>query len=1217
MTGLARCSSRPTGSAPRRVLTCALTLLLALAGRASGEPEALRALHAQAQAERQAPKAGTNVKPPAGLEELADPLPEGAGLRDATLDAALARLKPPPAKPAADAVDDATLRQSIRLYVRGQTALVETRFADAVKDLTDAAELNPGAPEPWESLAQAQARSGKMRDAIVSLHKAYETGSSDPGTLMTYWRALRLERHWEDSAAVASRLRDQARERSEVALSVIADAALGESLLLMGGATAGSTLIADALDRSESVSSPRWAEEFAELVRRKAELWTVVGDARLRLNQVPGAVAAYERAAGEPEPDSVALMERRVYALLRSGLTVGAADLVATDRVTSNDPSSARTGSLIRLVATADPTAAGSIVATLISVADDPETTSATRAGRLVRAAAAGLDETRARDLLLARLERTGDPGIIQDLLDRPGADAPEALLALAGEALNRAPSSLDRVVTLVIKHADAGPGSVITARAKLAPDSGLPGADAIVASLLVRAGKFDDAAKAAADADRAYADDPRWLLWRTKIGAACADWNGADRAARALAATVERDPRAAPLAAPAFAALQRPDDALSMFERSLTAGPPGTRASIDDLLDAADLADWLGRDALSESYIMRAASADPLAETPRLRLLESAGTAPEPDRERLSAMIRELREIAPRSRGLRLIRARELLRARQYPQALSEYSALLSEDPDDDDAGKGLLTVAMSLPTTDPALSRLRTRVSQLGDAARASPWPGLADAALGVRFAKDDAAKSAAAGTVEDLFNRIYDGEVLRLWGALTREALGPDAGSRRVLDKLAKYPANADVAAARAAAHAHLADAEAVVADLGTLPPDLKLRPAQAVALLAALERPAAVAVESLDKPNPAGVLVVRRALESAFVRAGHLSPELHAARLKLMVADREFDMATLVHAAADAAAQVPAPGAVYPSVIGEFGRQGMAQAAVEFCRLAAADEPPGNATLHVLWLDEASKVGSAEDSLAALRAACAPDRFEATAREIAANGDAKGGTSGLERADLAYITASRLASRGLDDAVIVYEQALVYDPDHRPANNDLGYTLLEHDQRRDDAARFIENAFRLDPNDVNVMDSIGWLRYLQGRFSDDQGGPGAVSLLKRAVAVDTESNPTLRDHLGDALFRAGDSQGASASWHEAEGGAASRSAKLHTDARDWIKRKYSELQIQTHKKWLAAREEHRPAVAPTWAEIDQARKEAPPGGGTPPPAHAPGAPDGEKR
>lgn len=1182
--------------------TAAAALALSAGALASvgAQPEALRTLRQRSSAESQAsPAPIATVKPPPGLEELAEPFAEAGGLRNADVQAALSRLKAPERPPVAEAPpppDEATLRQSIRLYVRGKTALVESRFADAAKDLGAAAELNPAAPEPWESLAQAQARAGRMREAVASLRRAYDAGSTDPATLMTWWRALRLERRWEESAQVAVRLREAADATDDPGLSVIADTALGESLLAMGAVSAGSELMAEAIQRAEAVASPRWAEESAELVRRRAEMWTMVGDVRVRLGRFPGALEAYRRAADEPGPDASGLLERRVYALLRSGRVAAAAEAIVEDRDLNTGAEVERTGALMRMVASADPGAPGMISGALVGIADDPATTSATRRVRLVRSAAAGLEPEKARELLLAQLERLPDPGLIDDLLGRLAPGDNVATLVLAGEALNRAPAWLDRVAALVTKRSAGGVDAVLRARAGLGGPAGLPGADAVVAALLVRAGRFEDASKAANEGDRRHAEDPRWLLWRARIAAATADWDAGDRAGAALTAAGERDPRTAALAARALSALQRPEAALRMYERALAAPES---AGVAELLGAADLADWLGRTALAESYVMRAATADPQAELPRLRLLEAAGSQSEPDRDQLASMIRELREVAPQSRGLRLIRARELLRARQYAQALGEYSAILSEDPDDDDAGPGLLNVAMSLPATDPALARLRIRVAQLRDAAGASPWPALADAALGVRAAKDEDARAAAVGALDQVLAGTYDGDVLRLWAALSREALGPEAGARRVLEKLAKYPANADVVAARAAAHVQLGDIAAAVVALDTLPTGVGLRPAQAGALLVSLDDPAAAALDALGRPDAPSNAGVRRVIDQAFERSGRLTPQLHAARLQLMVADREVDLPGLVRAAAEAAAQVPDPGAVHLSVVRAFARQGMSQAAVEFSRLAAAAEPPGSAALHVLWLNVAAALGSAEDAASAVRAACDPVRIEATTHELV-NAEGQRRTENMHPADIAYDVASTLASRGFDDAVLVYEIALEYDPNHRLTNNDLGYTLLERDERREDAARLIENAYRLEPNDENVIDSMGWLRYMQGRFADEPGSKGAATLLRRAVDLDVASNrgnPTLRDHLGDALYRIGDHAGASKAWHEAQTGAATVLNSAGDNASPRVKKRYTDLGVNARKKQLAVMRGGQPPLAPTWAERDAAKRARP--------------------
>ncbi len=1207
-------------------LAMALPSPLMAHGAIAPEPPVLRSLRERARAEQSNPGPARTIKPPLELEFLTEPFPDTGGQRDADLEAVLARLKArEPAKVAGEAVDEATLRQSIRLYVRGQTALVEGRFADAVTDLAQAADLNPASPEPWELLASAHARAGRVRDAVGALRRAYDAGSTDPATLMTLWRALRIERRWEDSAVLALRMRTAAAAAEDPGLGVIADAALGESLLSWGAATAGTSLITETIERGRTLVSPRWAEEYAELIRRHADLWTIVGDAYMRLGRVPDALKAYERASTEPGAEAHAsdLLQRRVHAMLSSGRAAGAAELIIDDRLSSR-ASGEHTGELIRAVTTSDAASGATISAALTAIADDPSTTSATRRASLYRAAAAGLGTNGGRELLLSRLERTPDTGMIDDLLttDRfaPG-DSVEGL-TLAGNVLARCPASLDQVASLVLRPSP-GVDDVLGLRPRVTEPAAGPGVDAVLATLLVRAGRFEEASRLAVAADAKHAADLRWHAWRAKIAAACADWAAGDRAIVTLTASAERDPAsgAALLAARALAAMQRPDEALAMYERALanpgTAMPPG----VADWLAAADLADWLGRRALSEAHVMRAASLDPEAEGPRLRLLDAAGTSGDPDRERLSSMIRELREVAPDGRGLRLIRARELLRARQFTQALGEYSTLLGDNPDDDDAGAGLLAVFMTMPTTDPGLARLRTRVAELEGAAKTSAWPALAGAALGVRIAKDEASRTTALGAADGVLARVYDADVLRIWSALTREALGPEAGAKRILEKLATYPANADVTGARATAHALLKDIRVASADLDALPAPMGLRPAQAAALMSALEPAAKSAMETLNKPEAPSNEPIRHAIEQTFKRAGRLTPKLHDARLQLMVADREFDMPSLVRATAEAAAQVPDPSAVHTVVALKLARQGMPQASVEFARLAALEEPPGAGALHALWLTVASQIGSAADTIAALRAACEPASFEAVLQEFTGK-DTRERSSSITRADLACEFAVKVDSRGLDDAELVYELALEFDPDHALANNNLGYNLLERDRRRDDAVRMIEKAYSRDPNDANVLDSIAWLCYHQGRFVDGPEGEGAVTLLKRAILKDGQNNPTLRDHLGDALYRAGDRDGAGDAWRQASGDATARANRLGGggagNANSRAINRYTTLAADSHRKQQAVSRGGKPVVAATWAERDAA-KTVPSGGANnpaPPTATPTPAPDGEK-
>lgn len=60
------------------------------------------------------------------------------------------------------------------------------------------------------------------------------------------------------------------------------------------------------------------------------------------------------------------------------------------------------------------------------------------------------------------------------------------------------------------------------------------------------------------------------------------------------------------------------------------------------------------------------------------------------------------------------------------------------------------------------------------------------------------------------------------------------------------------------------------------------------------------------------------------------------------------------------------------------------------------------------------------------------------------------------------------------------------ALEQDPDDAIALNALGYTLADEQipGRIDEAARLVERAYQLDPNNPAILDSLGWVRFRQG-------------------------------------------------------------------------------------------------------------------------------------
>lgn len=87
----------------------------------------------------------------------------------------------------------------------------------------------------------------------------------------------------------------------------------------------------------------------------------------------------------------------------------------------------------------------------------------------------------------------------------------------------------------------------------------------------------------------------------------------------------------------------------------------------------------------------------------------------------------------------------------------------------------------------------------------------------------------------------------------------------------------------------------------------------------------------------------------------------------------------------------------------------------------------------------------------------------------------------------------------------------------EPDNAHALNALGYHLVDENLRLEEAAAFIERARELLPDDPAITDSLGWLRYRQGRFDE------AIDLLRDAWAK--LPDPEIARHLVEVLWRQG--------------------------------------------------------------------------------------------
>ncbi|MDO8811993.1 MAG: tetratricopeptide repeat protein [Gallionella sp.] len=103
-----------------------------------------------------------------------------------------------------------------------------------------------------------------------------------------------------------------------------------------------------------------------------------------------------------------------------------------------------------------------------------------------------------------------------------------------------------------------------------------------------------------------------------------------------------------------------------------------------------------------------------------------------------------------------------------------------------------------------------------------------------------------------------------------------------------------------------------------------------------------------------------------------------------------------------------------------------------------------------------------------------------------------------------------------------------QLIQVKPDHAHAYNALGYSLLERNERIPEAVELVEKALQLAPDDIAIMDSVGWGYYRSGRLDE------SVKLLRRAFAGNPD--PEIASHLGEVLWARGSKDEARKIWQD---------------------------------------------------------------------------------
>ena len=92
-----------------------------------------------------------------------------------------------------------------------------------------------------------------------------------------------------------------------------------------------------------------------------------------------------------------------------------------------------------------------------------------------------------------------------------------------------------------------------------------------------------------------------------------------------------------------------------------------------------------------------------------------------------------------------------------------------------------------------------------------------------------------------------------------------------------------------------------------------------------------------------------------------------------------------------------------------------------------------------------------------------------------------------------------------------------EVLRIDPDNVQALNALGYTLADRTNRYSEALGYIQRALTLAPKDAAIIDSMGWVQYRLGNYSE------AITYLRQALELTQDSE--VAAHLGEVLWAAG--------------------------------------------------------------------------------------------
>ena len=1069
-----------------------------------------------------------DVPTPSGVDpQVLAPRPQSDTLATLNLDDALRTIvaQPPLVNPAPSEIPsvDAVIRaEALRHYIKGRDAALNNQSLVAIVELQQAAELDPYEPNILRELARSYLHpsQNKRRRAVSIYQRLLQVLPEDHEALFQigFAAANRLA-HAEAVAHLAQpRLAGRSFDH-EPGVEYVADFILVESLRKLGCDRAAIELGRAVVLTPAGIDRPTvHARRIARIYRQRGDMWRAIGDAHCRLGEYAPALEAYQQSAALPSAEPAALDLRIVYVNLRLGRIFSAQREALATFGSDDSPASERSVRLCSYLAQhveQTQLLAEAVAQRYHENLDDPF---------LARAAAALMGPTEAVGLLRQFLDRRPDDlAVLSQLLRWLVQEDPQLAVELTASLCAAHPEFSGKYV-LRLGVAAPRPSALLEVLRHMPP---APEVAVVESRLLAYLRGFGEAWHVCQAGLAAWPNDRALLLLQIALAADLKEPRLLDRAIEAVA---QYDDVTTWLArAQARRAVDQTESALDAAEAAVAQAPQNVKAVTElarsSAAHAAGLSDIADRRGYAQDAVVtaeRAVDLDPHhddAYAVLLGLYDQTGLLR--NSLRYDGTIDRLRAAAPDSTLLGQMLAQRAAREGRFEQAIEQFRSLYDRDQTDLASVNLAVAAWIRQGKLDAALQWLDERLSERpGDPALLEQW-----AVLQLQSRRSNVAidrlealldeqpeHHAARNLLESLYRAAGRGD--RAFELSQQRLLSRPQGVRRELELSALY-------AGAGMNDAAITRLEWIYQQRESTGYD---EMASAMAVAGRIEGAGELTLQwaySITERFPDAPLRVYGSGLRALARMGRI--------------DEEFD------ALADRAV-VSAPGASGSSLAAVILWQQLAQALVDDGRPAAAARAVRARLRAEAALDSQAVI---KLRTVAVVADAAVDRLEdsiALLKDPALRGLAPPPSDVAEEralADVFYQASQIYAALGNQpSAEQLLQLAAQLTPDHAMVLNNLGYSRLELGGADAQTIKWIERAYELEPLDSNILDTIGWLRYKQGRLGDDGPVPGAISLIKDAMANDSEPSAEVLDHLGDVQWRAGDAEAAIDAWRRAE-------------------------------------------------------------------------------